>query len=238
MEISDFIALIHPAIAVFFVFPLMGIVVNFAWSTRQRRLQTIAGVKSKIPPVSGAEHRRLGNWLTAAVVGIALLGLLYPIGKNIVKKQLWNQAPIQVVFILFMFVLTLASLICLYRASTKLWRGIFASLTGAGIIILGCQEGVFRRDNEWFFSHYYIGVATAMLMIFSLAIVPEIYRDKTHRWRIIHTILNCIAILLFIGQGMTGTRDLLEIPLSWQESYIYKCDFVNKTCPTPLETQK
>lgn len=32
---------------------------------------------------------------------------------------------------------------------------------------------------------------------------------------------------------MTGTRDLLEIPLSWQEPYIYKFDFVNKICPTP-----
>lgn len=231
METADFLALIHPAIAVIFVFPLMGMVVNFAWSTRQRRLQTIAGVQSKIPPTSGADHRQLGNWLTAAVVGVTLLGLLYPIGKNIIKNQLWNHAPLQMVFILFMFAATIISLIFLYQANTKLWRGIFASLTGVGIIILGCQEGVFRRDNEWYWSHYYIGVAATMLMIFSLAIIPEIYRDKTHRWRTIHTILNCIALLLFIGQGMTGTRDLLEIPLSWQEPYIYKCDFVNKTCP-------
>jgi Protein of unknown function (DUF4079) len=70
-----------------------------------------------------------------------------------------------------------------------------------------------------------------MLMIFSLAIVQDIYQDKSNRWRTVHTILNSIALLLFIGQGMTGTRDLLEIPLSWQESYIDQCDYVNKTCP-------
>jgi Protein of unknown function (DUF4079) len=174
----------------------------------------------------------LGSWLTAAIVGLTLLGLAYPIGKNIITKQVWSKAPFQVIFILLMFVATIICLVLLYRANSKLWRSVFATLTGAGLVILGFQDGVFRRDNEWFWSHYYIGMAAAMLMIFSLAIVPEIYKDKSHRWRLIHTILNCFALLLFMGQSMTGTRDLLEIPLSWQEPYIYKCDFVNKTCPT------
>jgi Protein of unknown function (DUF4079) len=233
MELVDFIGLIHPAIAVFFVFPLIGMVVNFAWAARQRRLQSKSGVKSKIPPSVGVEHRQLGNWLTSSVVGLTLLGLAYPIGKNVIKNQVISKAPFQVIFILLMFAATITSLVFLYRANTKLWRGVFATLTGAGLVIIGFQDGVFRRDNEWYWSHYYIGMAAAMLMIFSLAIVPEIYKDKTSRWRIIHTILNCVALLLFMGQGMTGTRDLLEIPLSWQEPYVYKCDFVNKTCPTP-----
>ena len=132
-----------------------------------------------------------------------------------------------------MFVATVVSLAFLYKAKQRLWRAVFATLTGAGIIILGCQDGVFRRSNEWFWSHYYIGIAAAMLMIFALAIVPDIYQDKSNRWRVVHTVLNCVALLLFVGQGMTGTRDLLEIPLSWQESHVYQCDFVNKTCPLP-----
>ncbi|MEO0409694.1 MAG: DUF4079 domain-containing protein, partial [Cyanobacteria bacterium P01_A01_bin.135] len=32
--------------------------------------------------------------------------------------------------------------------------------------------------------------------------------------------LNAIAVLLFIGQGFTGARDLLEIPVSWQKPYV------------------
>jgi hypothetical protein len=232
MELADFLGLIHPAIAVFFVFPLIGMVVHFAWATRQRRLQTASG-KSKIPPVVGVEHRQLGNWLTGAVVGLVLIGLAYPISKNIIKNQLWNKEIFQVVFILLMFAVTIACLVLLYQAKQARWRGIFATLTGAGLVILGCQDGVFRRTNEWYWSHYYFGITAALLMIFSLAIVPEIYKDRSNRWRIIHTVLNCFALLLFIGQGMTGTRDLLEIPLSWQEPYIYQCDFVNKTCPTP-----
>ncbi|WGV23314.1 DUF4079 domain-containing protein [Halotia branconii] len=232
MEIADFLGLLHPAIAVIFVFPLIGNVVNFAWQTRQRRLQNLAGGKSKIPPVVGKEHKQLGEWLTGAIVGLVLLGLAYPIGKNILHNQLWNQATFQVAFILLMFILTIAALVLLYRAKKRVWRAVFATLTGAGLIIIGCQDGVFRRTNEWYWSHYYIGITAALLMIFSLAIVQDIYQDRSNRWRTVHTILNCIALLLFIGQGMTGTRDLLEIPLSWQEQYIYKCDFVNKTCPT------
>ncbi|MEH2140312.1 DUF4079 domain-containing protein [Nostoc sp.] len=233
MQITDFLSLLHPAIAVIFVFPLIGTVVNFAWQTRQRRLQILAGNKSKIPPVVGTEHKQLGERLTGAVVGLTLIGLGYPIGKNIIKNQLWNKAPFQVVFILLIFAATITSLVFLYRARQRLWRAVFATLTGAGLVIIGCQDGVYRLTSQWYWSHYYIGITAALLMIFSLAIVPDIYQDKSHRWRIVHTILNCIALLLFIGQGMTGTRDLLEIPLSWQEPYIYQCDFTNKTCPTP-----
>ncbi|MBE9211912.1 DUF4079 domain-containing protein [Plectonema cf. radiosum LEGE 06105] len=230
MELADFFTLIHPAIAIIFVFPLIGNVVNFAWSTRQRRLQTKDKGKSKIPPVVGTEHKRLGDWLTASVVGLTLIGLAHPISKNIIKNQLWNKAPFQVIFILLMFVATIASLVLLYKAQKKEWRAIFATLTGIGLVILGCQDGVFRRTNEWYWSHYYYGITAALLMIFSLAIVPEIYRDKSNRWRTIHTVLNTFALLLFIGQGFTGARDLLEIPLSWQEPFVYKCDFANKTC--------
>ena len=83
VEIKDAFTLLHPAIAIIFVFPLIGMVINLAWQTRQRRLQTKGEGKSKIPPIVGAERNRLGNWLTSAVVGVALLGLTCPIVKKI-----------------------------------------------------------------------------------------------------------------------------------------------------------
>ncbi len=211
VEIKNALTLLHPAIAVVFVFPLIGMVVNLGWQTRQRRKQNVAGGKSKIPPVVGPEHNRLGYWLTGLVVGVTLLGLAHPIGKNILVNQLVSKEPFQVLFIVLLFAATIASLVFLYQAKQLLWRGVFATLTGAGLVILGCQDGVFRRTNEWYASHYYIGIAAALLMIFSLAIVPTIYKDRSNRWRIAHTILNCIALLLFVGLGMTGTRDLLDI---------------------------
>ncbi|MEM7727431.1 MAG: DUF4079 domain-containing protein [Cyanobacteria bacterium P01_A01_bin.45] len=236
MELSDYIGLLHPAIAVVFVFPLIGNVVNFAWSARQRRLQAKAKIKSKIPPVVGTEHKRMGEWLTGSVVGLSLIGLAHPIGEEIIKKQLWVKDTFQLFFILMMFAATIASLVLLYKAKPALWRGIFATLSGAGLVILGCQDGIFRRTNEWYISHYYIGIAAALLMIFSLAIVPDIYKDRSNRWRIIHTVVNTFALLLFIGQGMTGARDLLEIPLKWQKPYVNQ--LYEKQCITqPCQVQ-
>ncbi len=238
MELADVMALVHPAIAVAVVFPIIGTVVNAAWQTRQRRLQTADGGKSKIPPVVGPEHLKLGRLLTGAIVGITLIALAYSIYfKSILEKNLWGKSPAQVVFIALMFAATIASLVFLYQARQKLWRGVFATLSGVGLVVLGFQDGIFRRDDEWLVSHFYYGIAAALLMVFSLAIAPEIYQDRSHRWRKIHTALNCIALLLFFGQGVTGTRDLLEIPLSWQKEHLYQCDWKNKTCPKPAQSQ-
>ena len=58
------------------------------------------------------------------------------------------------------------------------------------------------------------------------------------RWRRLHIALKMIALLLFIGQGLTGTRDLLEIPLSWQEPTVFGCDFINHVCGSPSTVNK
>lgn len=231
MGAKDLVTILHPAIAVVFVFPLLGIVTHYAWQTRQRRLAEKSSDKSKIPAAVGKEHLQFGRWLTGSIVGLVLLGLAQPIGKKMVAAQTWNQDPMRVGFVVTMFALSIASLVLLYLARTKLWRAVFATLTGMGLILLGCQPEVFRRGFEWQVSHYYYGMTAAMLMIVALAIVPEIYRSKT--WRRVHIALNVVALLLFVGQGFTGTRDLLEIPLSWQEQHIYQCNFTDLTCPPP-----
>jgi drug/metabolite transporter (DMT)-like permease len=240
MNPTDYASLIHPAIAVAFVFPIIGIVVHYAWQTRQRRLQTTGEGKSKIPPVVGKEHVKLGKWLTGSVVGVCLLGMAYPTFSKAIEEQAFIQKPGEMIFLILMFAATIASLVFLYQAQSRQWRAIFALLSSLGVLVIGFQdlilrrEGfgwIFRRDYEWQYSHFYYGIAVTILMIFSLAIVQEIYQDRSNRWRYVHIIANCLALLLFIGQGMTGTRDLLEIPLSWQKTHIYKCDFTNKTCP-------
>ncbi|MGV0102891.1 DUF4079 domain-containing protein [Nostoc sp. DSM 114160] len=229
MEFRDAILLLHPAIAVLVVFPLIGVIINRALQVRQRRLQTLAIGKSKIPATVGQEHTQLGRWLTGAVVGIVLIAFANDIFGNILENQLWIKAPFQVVFIGLLFVAAIASLYFLYQAKQKNWRAIFATLTGIGLVVLGCQDGIYRKTDQWYTSHYYYGITSALLMIISLSILPEIYKDKTNRWRKVHITISSLALLLFIGQGITGTRALLEVPLTWQERYInmlyeQKCD--------------
>ena len=220
MELKDALLLLHPIFVVAAVFPLLGIVVNRALQVRQRRLQAAHGEKSKISLVVGQEHVQLGRWLTGAVVGAVLLALSYDIFTNIVDTQVFAQAPFKVILIGLLFAATIASFVALFYARSPLWRGAFATLTSMGLIILGCQDGIYRKTSQWYFSHFYFGMTAAVLMIVSLTILPEIYRDKTNRWRKLHIALNSIALLLFLGQGITGTLSLLEVPLTWQESYI------------------
>jgi hypothetical protein len=239
LALPDMLKLIHPILAVTVVFPIVGIAVYMAWQTRQRRLQVGLQEKSKISPSVGSEHLHIGRWLAGAVVGVELLGITRPLFNKIIQDQLRGDLSTPVILILLMYVVAIGSLVCLFRARPKVWRATFATLAGAAIVVLSLQPGIFRRDNgqlfqgEWYVSHWYSGVLVTLLMIFSIAIVPDIYQDRSHRWRLVHTVLNCFAILLFIGQAATGTRDLLEIPLSWQEPHVYQCDFVNKKCPEP-----
>ncbi|MBD2664094.1 hypothetical protein B6N60_03712 [Richelia sinica FACHB-800] len=238
MAYRDIILLLHPVIAVIVVFPLIGIIVHRAWQTRQRRLEAKATGKSKISPAVGQEHVQFGRWLTGAVVGIVLLALGNDIFGHIVDEKIWSKNSFQVIFIVVLFLATIAAQALLYKAKDKRWRGIFATLTGMGLVILGCQEGIYRQTDKWYISHYYYGLTAALLMIFSLAILPDIYKDKTNVWRRVHIILNSIALLLFIAQGMSGSKALLEVSLSWQEPYIYKlyeykCDTQMCTIESP-----
>jgi hypothetical protein len=214
LSIKDLMVLLHPAIAVIILFPLLGIVVNRAVLVRLRRQEVRAGDKSKIAPSVGVEHVKWGKYLANVTVGITLLGLLRPTFESLWANDIWHKKPILAVSIVLMYGGTIATFSCIDRAKQGYWRAIFATLTSMGLIILGSQDGVYRREKEWFVSHFYYGLGAAILTICAMAMLPEIHRDRTNRWRNAHIILNCIALLFFIIQGLTGVRDLLEIPLS------------------------
>jgi hypothetical protein len=120
LKFEDIVTLLHPALAVTIVFPLLGIVLYYAWQTRQRRLLAKEEGK-KIPATVGTEHLKVGRWFSNAVVGLALLGVAQPIFTGIAKQQ--TQDGFRLGFILLMFAATIASLVILNRARTKLWRG-------------------------------------------------------------------------------------------------------------------
>jgi MFS family permease len=236
IDAIDFASLIHPALAIAFVFPLIGIVVHYSLQTRNRRMQIAKGQKSAVPGSVGTQHLRLGRWLSNSVVILSLIGLAYPIFSKIFAAPPDQQNGTRTILLLVLFALTIASLFLLNIANGKLQRAGFATLTGIGLVLIGCQPEVFRRGFEWYVSHYYYGMAASMLMIFSLAMFPEIYKDRSNRWRSLHVVLNVIAVLLFISQGFTGTRDLLEIPVSWQKPYIEQL-YINNCQTQPCTVQ-
>jgi hypothetical protein len=187
----DWLWLLHPALAVALVYPLLGAALQLALQTRRRRLN-----QAKAPVSSGTEHTALGRWLTAAVVTIQLIAY----AVVILTKQPSQLDPGRSGLLLLVLAGSVLALAALWRVRQPLYR---ASFWG--------------------------GMGLTGLLLFSLAAQPEIQRQL--RWRRLHLSANALAALIFITQGITGPRDLLEIPLSWQKPTIYGCNFEQRICP-------
>ena len=232
MASVDWLWILHPFLAVVLIYPLIGMVVRLAWQTRQRRLQ-----KTKLPATVGRDHSDLGRWLSAGVVVIVLIALTVVIATKAPLAAFAGGTPraMQLVLVL---VGTLVSLVALWFSKAPGLRLVFALITWAGVLGLGAQPEVWRLsdnplDGAFWQSHYWAGVAVTGLMLFSLGARPEILRDI--RLRRLHVSASVLAAVLFLMQGLTGTRDLLEIPLSWQKPTIYRCNFEARTCPPPAQ---
>ena len=229
MQTLDWLFLIHPVLAVVLIYPLLGVVVRLGLQTRQRRID-----KAKLPPSIGLEHNQLGQWLAAGVVTLVLIALAVVISTKPTTDSS-RQLPL-----LLAWLGTAASLVALWRVQSAGLRLSFALITWSGLFALGAQPEVFRLSDNPFEaafwqSHYWGGVLVSGLMLFNLAAWPEIQRHLS--WRRLHISANVLAAVLFLSQGISGSRDLLEIPLSWQKPYIWSCDFTAKVCPTPNADQ-
>ena len=123
MELKYFFTLLHPVIAIAIVFPLIGIALNRSWLARQRRLQSAGGVKSKIPPTVGSEHLAIGYWLAGSVVGVAILGMGYPIVSKMIAHDSLTKEPFRVALVALLFLGSIAAMVFLYQSTSKLWRG-------------------------------------------------------------------------------------------------------------------
>ena len=221
----DWLWLLHPALAVALVYPLLGAALQLALHTRRRRLN-----QAKAPVGSGTEHTALGRWLTAAVVTIQLIAY----AVVILTKQPSQLDPGRSGLLLLVLAGSVLALAALWRVRQPLYRASFALLSWIGVIGLGMQPEVWRLsdnplDPAFWQSHFWGGMGLTGLLLFSLAAQPEIQRQL--RWRRLHLSANALAALIFITQGITGPRDLLEIPLSWQKPTIYGCNFEQRVCP-------
>ncbi len=233
MQAVDWLWILHPALAVVVVFPLIGMVIRLALQTRQRRVQ-----QAKLPPTVGRDHADLAQWLAAAVVCLVLVALTVVITTKVPLAEFAGGTP-RALQLLLVLAGTVLSLLALWRVRGKVYRLAFALLTWIGVLGLGSQPEVFRLSDDplsagFWQSHYWAGVSVVGLLLFSLGSRPEVLREL--RWRRLHITANVLAAVLFVVLGITGTRDLLEIPLSWQKPAVYACDFERQVCPPPAPT--
>ena len=231
MEAIDWLWILHPALAVVVLYPLIGMVARLGLQARQRR----SGARA-LPASSGRDHAALGRWLAAGVVAASLLALMVVIFSHQPLAELAGGAP-RAGLLLLVLLGTLAALLALWRVHAPALRLVFSLLTWLGILTLGSQPEVFRlSDNplsaEFWQSHYWAGMAVVGLMLFSLGAHREILSQR--RWRRLHVGASVLAAVLFVGLGISGSRDLLQLPLHWQRPALQACDWARHSCgPTP-----
>ena len=228
LQSVDWLWLLHPVLAVAVVYPLLGMVLRLAMQTRDRRVH-----KAKLPPTVGRDHADLGSWLAAAVVAIVLLALAVVILTGHPLATFPGGLP-RLGLVLLVLLGSVLALVLLWRAKSPPYRASFALLCWAGVITLGLQGEVYRLGDNPFQgafwqSHFWGGAGLTGLMLFSVAGRPEI--TKQLRWRRLHASANALAAVIFLAQAISGTRDLLEIPISWQKPAIQACDYQRNTCP-------
>jgi hypothetical protein len=232
MTALDWLALLHPVLMILFVYPVVGATIRLGILVREKRL----GVTQQ-PALVPREHADHGRWLSAGVVMAVLLALLYSfLNKAWAVEAAFSGGLARLALLLLVVAGTLVALLALLTVKRAVLRASFAWLCWAGLLGLGSQPEIWRLSDNPFSaafwsSHYWSGVLLTGLLLFNLAARPEIIRRPS--WRRLHIASNLLVMVLLAVQAITGSRDLLEIPLSWQKPAIYGCDFQNRTCPEP-----
>ena len=232
MTAIDWFSLLHPVLVILFVYPVVGATIRLGILVREKRL----GITKQPAPVP-REHVDHGRWFTAAVVVAVLIALVYSfISKAVEPGAAFAGGFTRFAALMLVAVGTLVALLALLKVKRPALRATFTLLTWAGLLGLGSQPEIWRLSDNPFTpafwsSHYWAGVLLTGLLLFTLAARQEITRHL--RWRRVHVISNILIMVLLAVQAITGSRDLLEIPLSWQKPAIYRCDFQNRTCPEP-----
>lgn len=232
MTALDWLALLHPVLIILFVYPVVGATIRLGILVREKRL----GI-TRQPDLVPVEHAAHGAWVTGGVVSAVLIALLYSFVAHAWGAGAAVSGGLPRLLLLGMVAAgTLVALLALLRVRRAALRASFSLLCWAGLLGLGSQPEIWRlSDNPlsagFWGSHYWSGVLLTGLLLFTTAARPEITRMP--RLRRLHLLLNLLVMVLLAVQAITGSRDLLQMPLSWQTPAILSCDPRARSCPTP-----
>ena len=232
MTAIDWLALAHPVLVILFIYPVVGATVRLGILVREQRLG-ITQQPAKVP----AEHRDHGRWLSSAVVVAVLLALLYSFAScYVADPAAFSGGAPRLLQLLWAAAGSAVSLVALWWVRSPQGRAGFALLCWAGLLGLGSQPEIWRlSDNpltgSFWGSHYWAGILLTGLLLATTAARPEIQRSL--RLRRLHVCAAVLAMLLLAVLAITGSRDLLEMPLSWQKPALFSCDFNARRCALP-----
>jgi hypothetical protein len=236
MTALDWLALLHPALMILFVYPVVGATIRLGILVRERRLQI-----NPLPPSVGIEHGDHGRWLTGGVVVAVLIALDYSFVKHFLNQATpFAGGAARLGLLLVVSAGTLLAYLSLWFVKKAPLRASFALLTWAGLLGLGSQKEIWRlTDNpltgEFWGSHYWAGVLLTGLLLFSVAARQEVLRSL--RMRRLHVTANVLVAVLLAVVAITGTRDLLEIPPSWQAPALRGCDYTTLQCAPTISSE-
>ena len=204
MSATAWWALLHPALMILFVYPVVGATIRLGILVRERRL----GITEQ-PAIVPREHADHGRWLCTGAVVAALVALL------------WCQASVTTDVAQQRTALVLASgclgsLLALWRVRSAGWRAGCALLCWAGLLALGTQPALLRgavhpQVDVWP-SHFWAGWLLCGLLLLATAARPELQRSPT--WRRWHVLSGGLTIVLLAMLAISGCRDLLALGLA------------------------
>lgn len=195
---GEWLLLLHPALMILFVYPVVGATIRLGILVRERRLD-LNPIAATVP----VEHVDHGRWVGTGAVVAALLAL----AANLVHGG--AAAPSAAVVVLAF--LALGGCLALWRVRRAGVRAGCALLSWGALAALVAEPplwfgGVSPWSRPWS-SHAAAGLLLIALLLAAMAAAPEI-RSRPG-WRRGHMAGALLAALLLAMQAISGGRDLL-----------------------------
>ena len=189
----EWLALLHPVLAILFVYPVAGATIRLGILAREKRTD----YNPALPDTVSTEHWQHGRWLVSSAVVITLWSYLVIAWRNGMglNPVLWAAG-----------LGTLAALLALWRVNTDPLKASFTLLCWGGLIGLGTQLPI--GELPFWSSHFWSGVLLIGLLLFSLAARSGI--ASTTQLRRLHVSAMVLGAVLFAVVGITGCRDLIQ----------------------------
>lgn len=209
---DDWLLLLHPALMILFVYPVVGATIRLGILVRERRLD-LNPIAATVP----AEHVDHGRWVTSGAVLASLLALAANLMRTrasggIAGGTAGGGGSASMVALV---ALTLAGCLALWRVRGARARAFCALLSAAGLAFLAVQPPLwFQGVSPWtrlWGSHTWGGLLLVSLLLFAMAAAPEIRSRPA--WRQLHTAAAFLTALLLAVQAISGSRDLMVLGL-------------------------